>query len=690
MPLPPPPDAPSKKLDRIEIWSDVECNSGTRLAFVPTYHLITATEYTELGGEDYVELEFDINAPSISEIQHKRVIRLLFNDDGWTEYRIRLDRKERQNLKITRTVKALAIKFDLAHNSKLLGFEQANGLILHHHELLKITAEQMLDAVLATSAAPTYFAKGTVDTTDDFTIVWDWETPLTAIEEVAVVTGLEFQVRRNGTTNYLIDLITEINSTAEKPEIRFARNVLSDSYETDSSQMGTIIYMKGEGPQGASPTVADMRFLAIDNYGNPSTEWDLAPWDGGAAAQGLLCINENDQFNDFYLEDEDGNLIQITDSAVLYSGAWMKVTLASSVDIDDQKVWIREAQNIEATGGVDLTYIPLPSAQATYDDQPLVLERLDVPGVTNLCRDPLLETYPDATLHSNVGTPTSVTKISLGGGDDEKIHYGDSILKVVANTGSGVQVWFNRKDVDANYVLAPGRPYLTFQSWLYVEQGQAEFYINLTDANNVGFLTNSNADSELYQATLERWPPVDATDSDGNDVSSAKTAEIESGAPGDFFHLRLTPALVNWPDWRPTGVGDDNWQGQCFGFTFLATRDNTTFYIDAIQLVNQSYPAEKFVHGSSYALLWDAAIRAFNDGVSSPKATVNLNTLDLHRLANTTYPYDELLPGVTVVLNDPDIATGIERRVASVQRDLKREAITNIELIEEDVGPTKK
>jgi hypothetical protein len=667
-------------LIRMELWDELACNAGTRQGFVPLDEVYGITEHLELGGEEYID--FSVNPLGTWAFSHGSVIRLLYDDDDWDEYRVRVTNKTRdQNGAVTREIRAYGVKFDLAHATKLMAWEQVSGLILLHHELVDITPEDMIDAIIDQAILPSYFSKGTIDnTTDPFTISWDWETPLSAIEELATVTKLELSVTRNGTTDYLINLLSEVGSTAENPQIRFAKNIISASVEEDSSAMATLIYPKGEGPQGNAATVGDMRFRAIAQGGEPTNNYHLVAWNGPyPSSNDYLVISEADQYNGFYLEDQDNNLYQITDSDIAGTNPKIiDVTLASSISITQQVVHIREKATIEGQGGAELVYIPSPSGITAHGYHSLVLERLDIPGVTNLISDPFLETWPNANQHTTVGSPT----VTVVAAPHERCHYGQSVLKVECDAGEGIVVFVGHQGFNVEEIIQPGRPHLSFQVWMYQEQGQAEFYIDFF---------GPIVDLETGEV-VDRWPAVDALDGDGNDVSSAKTDLIDQADEdkGNFFHLTLEPQRLDFDKGIRRNGGLD-WTGDSIRYTILATVDASVFYVDAVQMVNSTVVGDKIVAGSSTSQLWDAAIRAYYyDAINQPKRTVNIDTLDLERLDAATYPYDEIFPGVTVAISDPELDAvfdgSFEKRVFSVDRDLKHEALTQVELVDDDVA----
>ena len=215
-------------LERIEIWSDVECNSGARTGIIPRHAIVSASEYLEVSGREELSLSLDPEHPSVALIDHDDILRTVYDDDSWDEYRVRILGRNRSPTNQTqRTVLARSIKFDLQTNVPLVAFTEKNGRQLLHHELGMIGPEDYLDALIARLDFPGYFTKGTVDPISTLTFVLDWETYLSAIDELATVTDSELVVRRNGTTDYKIDILTELNATAETPLIVFKKKQIN-------------------------------------------------------------------------------------------------------------------------------------------------------------------------------------------------------------------------------------------------------------------------------------------------------------------------------------------------------------------------------------------------------------------------------------------------------------------------------
>ncbi len=680
MPLPPPPSAPTEYLIQLEVWDTVEANSGVRLGMIPKQQVLTATEHLEVGGEEWVEITVNPlwhrEGTGFDLIHHRRVLRLVYDGGGFDEYRFSILHNQRKGEERGTRFRANGIKFDLAMQSKMLAWVQSNGLPLLHHELVGITAEDMLDAIIAQGLIPSYFAKGTVDATDKYTISWDWETHLSAIEEIGRITGLELNVRRNGTTNYLIDLIEDVAVGADIPEIRLGKSIINVSREEDSTALATLIYPKGEGPQGNAPTIADARFYAEAQAAEPTTQYRLYGWDGSEASVEFDLINEDDQFNGFFVEHSRGLVTAINDCSPALAGKAINVTLASAISID--KTVVRMSLGAAADGNKGMYYIPLPSKVSFWGESPMVLERLDIPGVTNLKVDPFIEAYPDAGMYQIFGG-TVATPIT---GPDEHIHYGTGALKLEMDTGDALRVTLGNFSAwsSKRHDIVLNNPHLSFQTWLFLEVGQVENFMLFPQSG-----------------VFDRYPAVDAVDEEtGEPLTAVSTDHIKTAAedpegvkdPGNFFHLTLEPSRLDFVDNTPFPAG---WANNSITWHYSATKDGTVWYLDAIQMVNSPVIGSKIVRGSSALKLWDAAIRAFGRistptdvSVADPKWTIDMDALDVFRLDNAAYPYDEILPGVTVNITDAKILT-VTRRVFSIERDLLNEALTKIELFEEDV-----
>jgi hypothetical protein len=648
---------------RIEVWDDVECNSGVRLGFISRDDLFSAQESLEVSGAEELTISFVSDIPAWQYIAHKNVLRPVFNNDDFREYRIfEISGTRGQSGGIVRQVVAHGIRNDLQYNTRMLEFEQADGSVFLHEEHIDILPDDAVDIVVGTGVLPAYITKGTIEPTTRIDMVMDWETPLSALEEIAKISRGELNIRRNGATDYKIDILTKFNSAAEKPVIQFKKNELTAQMSEDMTQMGTRVYPKGEGPQGDAPNIGDVRLAAsVIGGAPPIATWRVSHLYGSDQ----MFTSEADQFNDLWVQyDEPPQYVQITDSAsqpATYPHNYCDLTLASAVTLASP-IFIREDN-----AGKEMVSLISPSGMNDYGEVSYYLERYDFPGVVNVAGDPFFDasdSWEEAA--DSAGTPT-ITQV---GRPSPYIKYGDYAIRVQGDTGDLVE-WDGFSALRSANINAQ-HPNLSFQLFGHIETGRIEFYAEFVD--------------DTGNFTFDRFPRLDLegnyqTETDGTPILS------QTIAIGSAFHLRLQPQKINFDEYI-SGIGT-SYNPPHSSATMDRVRlyvkileDSTDVYLDAVQIVNRTVAGEKIVKGSSLSKLWNAAIMAFIEGIAEPKMTVDATAIDIERLDPTTYPYDAFDRGVTCILRDPGLDIDVERRIFSVKRDLLREGITQLEIVE--------
>lgn len=657
------------RLKRLEIWSELACNTGARLAVIPRDRIITAEETREINGDERLDIDLDPIADILAQVQHERVIRVLYDDDAWDEYRIREIRRTRgANGALGYNLVAKSVKFDLQTKAPLVEYSQANYDSWLHHEFASLTPEDYVDALIALTDWPSYFVKGTIDPTEKRDFVSDWETYLSALTELATVTECELVVTRNGTTNYQVHILTQENASAEKPFVTLKKNILSSDVHEDSTELGTWVYPKGEGQQGEAAQIGDCRFIAsAGGWGGTSSGpiWlDYADTSAGFTAW-PDAMNEDDQFNGLYMrwwnyQTEQYYVWPITDSSVNGTYSYV-INLTVNKGADPSfptgkyvPVWL-----CKDSAGSQLNYVPLPSAVAQYGIRPYVLERDDIPGIQNMLNDPFFENGHTWTYYEAIGGATLSTITA----PSPYVQYGDSAIKVVCPTaGDG----FRRKAQSATFAdvfgfhPTPDKPNISWQTSVFVKSGRLKFQL-------VHDVTNPPGPEPPYTVTYPY-----GLDEDDNPL------ELKTEAVENWYHLAVEPALVNF--WLTDGQYGEPVN---VDIEWVALDDNTEFYVDAIQAVPEIVSAPKIVRGSSYAQLWAAGIEALKSDITKPKLVLDIDVLDLERLNGATYQYDAIDRGVTLLIRDPALDQDIERRVFSVRRNLMQEALTQIELEQE-------
>jgi hypothetical protein len=264
------------KFTRLEVWSDVACNSGTRLAAYPLGTLLSCQATFSLDGNE--QLTFSVPARRI--IASFEEVRLT-EDDGT---RITEDSGTRvtelvtlQGIELTRGLvvrvcTASATAFDewrirdveqdaqagitsVVCDSMGLDLARAvytaydsTGAPVSEFSAVEIDAEGLVDGPIRDAlddAGLAYIVKGTIQPTGTFNADADWASARTLALQAVERGGGELQVRRNGTTDYRIDMLEEIGSTAPIVYARTKRNLLTTQRRTIGALGGTRVTARG-------------------------------------------------------------------------------------------------------------------------------------------------------------------------------------------------------------------------------------------------------------------------------------------------------------------------------------------------------------------------------------------------------------------------------------------------------------
>lgn len=264
------------KFTRLEVWSDVACNSGTRLAAYPLGTLLACQATFSLDGNE--QLSFAVASrrivPSfeavrlteddgtrITENNGTRVTDVVALQDtdltrglvvrvctasatAFDEWRIR-DVEQDAQAGITSVV-CDSIGLDLAR--AVYTAYDSTGAPVSEFSAVQIDAEGLVDGPIRDAlddAGLTYIVKGTIDPTGTFDADADWASARTLALQAVERGGGELQVRRNGTTDYRIDMLEEIGSTAPIVYARTKRNLLTTQRRTIGALGGTRVTARG-------------------------------------------------------------------------------------------------------------------------------------------------------------------------------------------------------------------------------------------------------------------------------------------------------------------------------------------------------------------------------------------------------------------------------------------------------------
>jgi hypothetical protein len=498
------------------------------------------------------------------------------------------------------TVVAVSPLFDLA-DATVISETQSSGVVDFDIGLSQVTVTEVIDdyVIAKLPSEYSYFARGTVDPTAKYDVQFAKATPLAllrtlcdAARDPTTKRPAELRVRRNGTTGYYIDVLTEINGSAAIPDLRAKKNLRRTSYARSAQQQATKVYPFGaESSDGVPTTVA----RAAWTLGTPTgLVYPISDPEGGPAV-----ILEDDQLNGYYVVPDGTNpLVQITDS----DATAQTVTLASSSGITAG----RQSELRADASNTLLTYVQSPSAIATYGTKVGTVERPDLIGVRNLVRNPWFRNWSG-------GSPVNWTKSGTVTQNTDTLYtqYGGSSAKmVVASNGTArllSDTIYPRATAGAQFYSLKVRVLFSLFT------GTAQFSVYVLG----GTIYGSNI------IVAPNYP----------------FAGQQYAAVGDWVDMKI----------QAVDLGLANSTGVQVDLRIDCPNGYCTAYVDAVQLEQQAIPSDVWVEYNGANALWHAGNLALQFN-KDPVATYEVELDDLERAGETAF--DELAIGSYARLNE--------------------------------------
>ena len=614
----------SGPLESVQIWSDNEASTGgERIGMVPVQDTIVAEDYFEINGDERFTMVIPSSAAYETLIDHGTVLRTELGDGGIFEWRVRRITWERDaNGGRTTRVEGYGMKHDLAMHSPLVSQTMPAATLPDaaeelHFELLELTPAEHLDQI--DGSFPPYFAVGNIAAdlaVKRVDLAYRWDTPYSAIQEIAVLTDSEWFVDRTSTGGYTVNFTVELNSTAPKPLISYGKSQIAARRTEDSAEMATRVYMRGAGQPGYEATLSDAIWQEYSGLGTTK----------------ITVLNmktlATDQLAGLWLKTSSGGIISIT-------GSW------STSDVSNlPRTAITTSAAVPGTwwtlcdqsDGRPLAYVPYPANEPPI--RPMVLKRDDLPGINNWVLDPFFEDWVGSTTlatYTLVGSPA----VAQTTGASPYKRYGSNAAHITASA-AGEGIVTTAIDMPPPSSRAP---HVSCQAMFTVVSGKVRL--------------------ELIDAT-----PSTAVIYPGSTAQVARSEELEVPV-----HIAVAPGAVNFFD-----LGATQFQVQ----VVADTSGGAEWYMDALQLVRTPVPGLHIVPGQRTNTdevmagqdLWNAAMTTLEKSLE-PQKDYDVQSLDVYRIAPSLYPGDELVLGGSVWLRDEGIGLDAERRIYSMRRDLK-------------------
>lgn len=602
---------------RAEIWDQLECAGGSRLA---VFGALTRCEQSDaLDGNSSVVIEFAADDGAAAFVATRRILRLVFDAGGDSEWRIQKPERLFGSEGATRRVTAVSILFDLA-DATVIRETSPTGVVRFDVGLFQVTLSEVIDTYVLAQlpSAYAYFARGTVDPTGLYDVTWNKATPLALLQQLAqaAVDGTtrlpaELRVRRNGSTGYFIDILTEIGASDPVPDLRSRKNIQTHQLVEDAAEQATVIVaFGGDDGSGASSTLARCAWR-LDN--GAATVFEITDPEGGPSP-----MLEDDQLNGMWVAPVGGGpLVQILDSA---AGSPATVTLASSTGITDGDVVELRADG----GGTLVTELSAPAAAAApptgYGRKVGTLERPDVVGLHNWAPNPFLRTWTGTDPDDwTIGTSGSSKAQNT---DPLYTQYGGNSLRLSCGGGPA-----SATAVSSAFYPRPvaGASQFSVGLRLFVAglQGDAKILFSIFGGSVNTILGGA---SRTWVATDYPFPGIEPRLATGNFVLlGIEGCDLTQAASiGAKLRVELQAGL-------DAGGGPGSFD----------------VYLDAFLCVAAPVLPAQWMEYSSANALWHAANRvlALNQ---DPIASYEIGALDRTRLDGSTYPFEAITLGGTI------------------------------------------
>lgn len=425
-------------LQRCELWDNYQCAGGVRLAVLPLDHITSLRTVERTTREDDGTLVIAKDAAAYASLAVGSVLRLLFTDGTFTEWRIRSLQDESRRDRVVTAVLSTPL-LELATGAAILS-STTSLITTVALEYKALTPADVVTKIL--TFCPGYWAAGTITPTIPVNLTPMGWMPLQALRELVAAiraqgVNAELDFRRNGTTGYYLDIVSTIGGSATALDVRTAKNLLGTSRLRDRDGYALEVVPLGNGDS----TMA-RAFLEVTNKSG-TTLTVQQPVGGGP------IIAFDGQFDGLYLYDDAGARQLISSSLAV--GTFV---VASAANITTGR-WYRLAVD---SAGTDL--IRMRKAPATAGPiQVIRAPALD--ATSNIVGNPAMRVWPgsDPTGWTTAGVGATFTKTTTAG----LWQYGGQSLRcqfigaVASVTGGLVTIWV------PNGVTA-----VTWSCWVYV------------------------------------------------------------------------------------------------------------------------------------------------------------------------------------------------------------------------------
>ena len=323
-------------LTRFELWDTYQCEGGVRLSLLQVSEVIRCVTTERVTRDDEGVLEISKDTPSAPDVTIGHVLRLVFSDASFQEWRIRQLEDTSRTSRVVRALlqsplMELAVLDSVVSSTVTTATQTYAAMAVDYKALSPSTVATRILAF-----CPTWWAIGTIEPTIPVTFTTDAYMPLRAYRELvaqirAQGADAELTFRRNGTTGYYLDIVAEIASAEPTIDVRSGKNLLSTNRLRDRDRYALEVV-----PLGTTSAITGQRSTIERAYHECTVKAGTTltikqPVTGGDS------IAYDDQLTGYYVIDDAGAAQQITDST---AGATQQIVVASAANVTQGR-WYR-------------------------------------------------------------------------------------------------------------------------------------------------------------------------------------------------------------------------------------------------------------------------------------------------------------------------------------------------------------
>jgi hypothetical protein len=700
-------------VDRVELWTDVKSNGGEFIGVVT--HYFTLSEQQALSGEHTVTLSVPLGHPirylvgtptDTPNLHVDQVIRVVKTDGTWTEHRISETTRQNQKGERRLTVTARSIFQDLAFRG-IVSRVTADGSATTTFEVLSLELAEQIDTFVLPAlayAGAQHFEIGTIEFSGAVDMVYDRDTPLSALKKLASAAGdLELQVVATENA-YQINLVKQVGVGLIGATVRAKRDLVDLGFTERSDDQANRIYCFGAPYQDTRPSVGSARWDVLGvtanaggvaglydiTLGDPSGGEGPIKYDGQFLPANITFddpdTEEPETLPKFHLEWTTGSLFVAP--IVASFKATQKVRIQSSTAPPAQSLLpagykhkVRIAANGSPTENLS---IDRPDMVSKYGVRVATLDRSDIPGTDNWIPNPLAKVWPAssplptgwAVGYPVATSPDSGTVITRETNPVYAEHGGQAI-RVRWPSGSGFPVRSPIAVVPWN-----ARGYVSFFARVTTLKGR--WQIKLVLNRRTTYADGTATPAFPYAGGEQLWDYT-IPDSTGAFASSTLTdvvlptiTNIQLNTPEDIG-IQAAWDLTQFPLYGGSVTVLFDWMGTSYG--------DTEFIVSGVQVTNTSEQMPLFDGNGGIKLHQAANARLALYGAPAP--TVSVSTIDFAYVDGLRFPFPQFQLGAPITILDPDTDVSVNTRCVGITRDWTARTMPTVELSNERQDVTR-